>query len=238
MSRSSTKVIITKDDPWLEIERSWSMPSAVLTGSSMRWLTSVSTFSIEAPGSTVRTETVGTSTEGKRSTRRCRKLAIPTTTSVAISIEAKAGRGMKVSTSRRTGASGLVDHAHGRAALQVPGLEHELGSGRDALEDLDPLPVGAADAHAALECLALDDFEELVEAREAQQRLGRHHQRARGGVEHHFDARERTRPERALPVGQLALDPQRAVLRGELGAEARDLAFDPRSGLEFRPTHL
>src|SRR5258706_2544278 len=192
MSRSSTKVIITKDEPWPEIERSWSMPSTVLTASSMRWLTSVSTSSIEAPGSSVRTETVGTSTEGKRSTRRRRKLAIPTTTSVAISIEAKTGRRMKVSTSRRTGASGLVDHAHGRAALQVPGLEHELGSGRDALEDLDPLPVGAADAHAALECLALDDFEELVEAREAQQRPGRHPHRAPAGAGPPSARRERT----------------------------------------------
>ena len=102
ISRLRSKVIITIEEPGPEIERSWSMPSTVLTASSMRRLTSVSTSSIEAPGSTVRTETVGTSTEGKRSTRRRVKLAIPITTSVAISIEAKTGRRMKTSTRRRT----------------------------------------------------------------------------------------------------------------------------------------
>src|SRR5689334_23056590 len=234
MSRSRLNVIITNEEPWPEIERSWSMPSTVLTASSMRWLTSVSTSSTEAPGRIVRTETVGTSTEGKRSTRRCRKLAMPTTTSVAISIEAKTGRRMKVSTSRRTRASGLGDHAHAGAALQVARLEHELRAGRDALQDLDAPGLDAPDAHAALERLAADHLEELVQAREAQQRLGRHHQRARGRVEHDRDARERARPQRAVLVRQLALDRQRAVLRAELGADARDPALDLGAVLEVR----
>ena len=51
-----------------ETERSSLMPSTVLTASSMRCDTSVSTSSGEAPGKVVRTRTVGRSTEGKRST--------------------------------------------------------------------------------------------------------------------------------------------------------------------------
>jgi len=44
------------------------MPSTVLTTSSIISVTSVSTCSGGAPGSVVRTETVGRSTDGSRST--------------------------------------------------------------------------------------------------------------------------------------------------------------------------
>ena len=44
------------------------MPWMVLTASSSFWETCVSISSVAAPGSSVRTETVGSSTEGKRST--------------------------------------------------------------------------------------------------------------------------------------------------------------------------
>ncbi len=46
------------------------MPWTVLTASSIFWVTWVSISSTEAPGSSVRTDTVGRSTDGKRSTPR------------------------------------------------------------------------------------------------------------------------------------------------------------------------
>ncbi len=61
---------MTNDEPVDEIERSSSMPSTVLTASSMRRETSFSISSGAAPGSGVRTDTVGRSTDGKRSTPR------------------------------------------------------------------------------------------------------------------------------------------------------------------------
>ena len=59
---------MTIELPAPEIERSSSMPSTVLTASSIRWLIRTSTSSGEAPGSCVRMTTVGRSIDGKRST--------------------------------------------------------------------------------------------------------------------------------------------------------------------------
>ena len=70
MSRLRLKVTITTEVPGPEIDRSSSIPSTVLTASSIRLEISVSTSSVEAPGSWVRIETVGRSTEGNRSTPR------------------------------------------------------------------------------------------------------------------------------------------------------------------------
>ncbi len=70
MSRSRLKVVMMKEPPEPEIERISSIPSTVLIASSSGCETSDSTSSVEAPGSEVRTETVGRSTEGKRSTPR------------------------------------------------------------------------------------------------------------------------------------------------------------------------
>ena len=72
MSRLRLKVTITTEVPGPEIDRSSSIPSTVLTASSMRLEIPVSTSSAEAPGSWVRIETVGRSTEGNRSTPRRR----------------------------------------------------------------------------------------------------------------------------------------------------------------------
>ncbi len=68
ISRFRLKVARTIEAPCTETERRLSMPSTVLTTSSMRCETSVSISSGEAPGSCVRTLTVGRSTDGKRST--------------------------------------------------------------------------------------------------------------------------------------------------------------------------
>ena len=85
--------------PGLEIERSSWMPWIVLTCSSIFCETWVSISSVEAPGSSVRTVTVGRSTAGKRSTPRRNQLAAPTTTNAMTSIVAKTGRLMQTSAS-------------------------------------------------------------------------------------------------------------------------------------------
>ena len=54
--------------PGLVMERNSKMPWMVLMPSSSFCETWVSISSVEAPGSSVRTETVGSSTDGKRST--------------------------------------------------------------------------------------------------------------------------------------------------------------------------
>jgi hypothetical protein len=97
--RSSLKVAMTNEVPGPETERSSSMPSTVLTTSSMGCETSVSTSSDDAPGREVRTLTVGRSTDGKRSTPSLKYAAAPTTTSESTIIAAKTGRLMQISAS-------------------------------------------------------------------------------------------------------------------------------------------
>ena len=66
--RLSAKVTVTLLVPGPVSDRSSVMPWMVLTASSIFWVTWVSISSTEAPGSSVRTLTVGSSTDGKRST--------------------------------------------------------------------------------------------------------------------------------------------------------------------------
>jgi hypothetical protein len=68
--------------------------------------TSVSTSSGLAPGSVVRTLTVGRSMAGKRSTPRRKYAAAPTTTSARMSMVAKTGRRMQISASFCMGIAG------------------------------------------------------------------------------------------------------------------------------------
>src|SRR6185369_10105179 len=95
--RSSLNVAITIAVPCPETERNSLMPSTVLTTSSIGCATSDSTSSGAAPGRLTRTETVGRSTEGKRSTPSLKKPAAPTTTSDRTIMVAKTGRRMQIS---------------------------------------------------------------------------------------------------------------------------------------------
>ncbi len=97
--RFRAKVTITMELPGLVIERSSWMPWIVLICSSSFCETCVSISSVEAPGSSVRTVTVGRSTEGKRSTPSRNQEAAPTTTSAMTIIVAKTGRRMQTSAS-------------------------------------------------------------------------------------------------------------------------------------------
>ncbi len=96
-SRSSLKVAITSDVPCPETERNSLMPSTVFTTSSTCCVTNDSVSSGAAPGKPMRTETVGRSTEGKRSTPSLKKPAAPTTTSDNTIIDAKTGRRIQIS---------------------------------------------------------------------------------------------------------------------------------------------
>jgi hypothetical protein len=99
MSRFRSKVTSRSELPCAAIERSSTMLSTVLTTSSMRWQTSVSFSSGEAPASSVRIEICGRSTAGKRSTPSFVQAVAPTTTSARMIIEAKIGRRMLISAS-------------------------------------------------------------------------------------------------------------------------------------------
>jgi hypothetical protein len=66
--RSSANVMMMMLVPDPVMDRSSVMPWTVLTTSSIFCVTCVSISSTEAPGSSVRTLTVGSSTDGKRST--------------------------------------------------------------------------------------------------------------------------------------------------------------------------
>ena len=90
---------MTMATPVPEIERSSLIPWIVLICSSSRWATWVSVSSVEAPGSSTRTLTVGRSTVGKRSTPSRNQLAAPMTTKPMTSMVANTGRLMQTSAS-------------------------------------------------------------------------------------------------------------------------------------------
>src|ERR1043165_5719219 len=97
--RSSLKVAITIAVPCPQTDLNSLIPSTVLTTSSFGCAMSDSTSSGAAPGNPTRTETVGRSTEGKRSTPSRKKPAEPTTTSDKTIIVAKTGRRIQISAS-------------------------------------------------------------------------------------------------------------------------------------------
>ena len=99
MFRRSSNSTMTMDWPGPEIERSSRMPCTVFTTCSISRVTWLSTSSAEAPLSSVRTLTVGRSTEGNRSTPRRAYEAAPTTTRESTSMAANTGRRMQTSAS-------------------------------------------------------------------------------------------------------------------------------------------
>ena len=103
MLRLSAKVTMTSELPGVEIERSSWMPWIVLICSSSFCVSWVSISSVDAPGSSTLTLTVGRSTAGKRSTPSRKYEAAPTTTSAITIMVAKTGRLMQTSASFCTG---------------------------------------------------------------------------------------------------------------------------------------
>ncbi len=97
--RFRLKVTMMTAVPGPEIERSSLIPWIVLICSSSFCATWVSVSSVEAPGSSTRTLTVGRSTVGKRSTPSRNQLAAPMTTNAMTSMVANTGRLMQTSAS-------------------------------------------------------------------------------------------------------------------------------------------
>ncbi len=92
MSRSSVKVIVTRELPWSEEARSSSMPLMVLTASSMRFVICVSISSALAPGRFACTETTAASVFGIKSRPRELYDTAPSTMSAAVIMTANTGR--------------------------------------------------------------------------------------------------------------------------------------------------
>src|SRR5688572_10098496 len=200
MARLSTKVTITSALPGLAIERSSWMPWIVLICSSSFWMTWVSISSVEAPGSSTRTLTVGRSTEGNRSTPSLKYDAVPTTTSAMMIMVAKTGRLMLTSASLR---KGLPRDDHGLAGREVAGLQHHLLAGLQTCDDLDAVVGASPRLYADLDDLALADDEQLLDARERHERRCRHADDGLGGLGDDVGACKRPRLEDGALVGNL-----------------------------------
>src|SRR5262245_36788889 len=207
--RFRLNVTMTTTVPGPEIERSSLIPWIVLICSSSRWATWVSVSSVEAPGSSTRTLTVGRSTAGKRSTPSRNQLAAPTTTKAMTSMVANTGRLMQTSASF---CIALLDRGDGLAAREVP---RHGDDGVAALEPVDDLDVGAQTApggHPDLSGLALADDQHLLDAGEDDDRGRRHRHHRLAHLGHDLDPRERARPQEPALVRHLGLDQQRPVL--------------------------
>src|SRR6185503_15965053 len=145
--RSSLKVAITIAVPWPETDLSSLMPSTVLTTSSICCVTSDSTSSGAAPGRPTRTETVGRSTEGKRSTPSRKKPAAPTTTSDSTIMVAKTGRRIQISASFCNFyflyLLRLIDNFDSLTGLQVARIDYYLFPNVNSRNDLSEFSVTA-----------------------------------------------------------------------------------------------
>ena len=117
MSRSSVKVMVQLPLPWLELQRSSSMPLMVLTAASIGLVMVVSISSALAPGRPARTLTVGESVRGIRSSPRSRYETQPSTMSAALIITAKTGRRTLTSASFTACLSALACRAAAAASL-------------------------------------------------------------------------------------------------------------------------
>src|SRR5215470_104081 len=146
--------------PGPQIERSSLIPWIVLICSSSRWASCVSVSSIEAPGSSTRTLTVGRSTVGKRSTPSRIQLAAPTTTKAMISIVANTGRLMQISASF---CMGLGNDGDGLAADEIARRGDHRIAALETLDDLDVLAQPAAGRHADLGGLPLAHQQHLLD---------------------------------------------------------------------------
>src|SRR6185369_12258979 len=131
------------------------IPSTVLTTSSIGCAISDSTSSGAAPGRLTRTETVGRSTEGKRSTPSRKKPAAPTTTSDSTIMAAKTGRRIQISASFCNFGflcpGGLVYNFDSLAGLQVARIDNDLFANINSRNDLSELIGTAASGDWSLE---------------------------------------------------------------------------------------
>src|SRR5215813_1808685 len=203
--------------PGPEIERSSLIPWIVLICSSSFCATWVSVSSVDAPGSSTRTLTVGRSTVGKRSTPSRIQLAAPTTTKAMISMVANTGRLMQTSASfcMALGADG-----DGLAADEVARLGDDGIAALEALDDLDVLAEPAAGRHADLGRLTLTHQQHLLDAGEHDHGARRDRDQRLAHLAHDLDAGEAAGPQESTLVRHFGFDQERAVLLLDDGRQA------------------
>src|ERR1051325_2997514 len=187
--RSSLNVAITIAVPCPDTERSSLMPSTVFTISSIGCATSESTSSGAAPGRVTRTETVGRSTEGKRSTPSLKKPAAPTTTSDNTIMVAKTGRRMQISANfcmekfnRSYLAIGpilenLVNYFDSLPRLQVARIDDHFFTDIDSVYDLSEISGAATGRDRFLERLSVLHHEHFLNAGKRDDRVVWHRHR-------------------------------------------------------------
>src|SRR5271157_1884203 len=214
------------------------MPETVLMMSSTGLLTVVSISSTLAPGSTVVTVHTGKSTLGKRSTPSSLYETSPITTGIATSTQVNTGRLMQRSeivmgtpVVRRW----LWGADHDRSAVGELGLagdDDHRRSGKALARDLDPAgTLGTGDDVVDRPGLAVLDAEQLGDAGEANDRLGRGDGCLGCRVGDDRRLGEAAGPQQAPVVGNLGLDLKRPADGVDRGIDPHDLAFEGEFGL-------
>src|ERR1041385_4690688 len=174
--RSSLKVAMMMAVPWPDTDRNSLMPSTVLTTSSIGWAMSDSTSSGDAPGKLTRTETVGRSTEGKRSTPSLKNPAVPMTTSDNTIIDAKTGRRIQISANFciTYNDGSLVNHFDSLPRLQVARIDYHFFTDVNAGDDLRKFRTASASRDRTLEGFSILHHDHLFNTRKRYDRVVRH----------------------------------------------------------------
>src|ERR1051326_1024392 len=192
--RSSLNVAITIAVPCPETERSSLMPSTVFTTSSIGCATSDSTSSGAAPGRLTRTETVGRSTDGNRSTPSLKKPAAPTTTSDSTIMVAKTGRRMQISANFCTACLvpfvALLDYFDSLPRLQVARIDNHFFTDIDSGHDFGEVRGTATSCDRFLECLPVLDHNHLLDTCKPNGRVVRNSDRHLRIVRHDLGVRK------------------------------------------------
>src|SRR5690349_19150621 len=201
------------------------MPSTVLTTSSIGCAMSDSTSSGEAPGKLTRTETVGRSTEGKRSTPSLKNPAVPITTSDNTIIDAKTGRRIQISANFciTYNDGSLINHFDSLPRLQVARIDHHFFTDIYAGDDLRKFRTASASRDRTLEGFSILHHDHLFNTRKRYDRVVRHGDRHLRVVSHYLRVRKRSRPQAAV-ISHVGFNHEYAVLFCDRRTQTRDLA--------------
>src|SRR5689334_4321566 len=201
------------------------MPSTVLTTSSIGCAMSDSTSSGEAPGKLTRTETVGKSTEGKRSTPSLKNPAVPITTSDNTIIDAKTRRRIQISANFciTYNDGSLVNHFDSLPRLQVARIDHHFFTDVNAGDDFSKFRTASAGCNRALECFSVLHDDHFLNARKRYDRVVRHRDRHFRVVSHDLRVRKRAGPQCPI-ISDVGFNHEYAVLLRDHRTQAHDLA--------------
>src|SRR5689334_4816719 len=223
--RSSLKVAITIAVPCPQTDLSSLMPSTVFTTSSIGCAMSDSTSSGAAPGKLTRTETVGRSTEGKRSTPSLKKPAVPTTTSDSTIMDAKTGRRIQISANfcmdycRRK----LVNHFDSLAGLQVARIDNYFLTHTHARYHFREFRTAPAGRDRSLECFSVLNDDDFLDSRKRHNRVVWHRDCHLRVVGDDLGVSKRSGSQRAV-IADISFDYEYAVLLRDHRTQTHDLS--------------